>query len=43
MGERTSHPHNWRDEESLGVDGAGEVGLVMERRSSSVSAVFCYQ
>ena len=31
MGERTAHPHNWRDEESLDADGAGEVDLVTGR------------
>ena len=30
-GGRDSSPPSWRDEEGLGVDGAGEVGLVRGR------------
>lgn len=40
MAERTAHSSNWRGEENLGTGGAGEVGLVMGRRSSSVSDCF---
>lgn len=41
-GERTVHSHHWRDEVGLGMDGAGEEGLVMGKMKQFKSDCFMF-